>query len=56
MAIVIVVLVVKCLSLSDELERKENLSDLYFKMYSEIKDKYDEDEKIIDNIKNSLPF
>ena len=47
---------VYCIHLLDDLKTKENMADLYFKMYSEMKEKYQEDEKIIDNIKNSLPF
>ena len=56
MAVVIIVLVVKYLSLSDELDISNDLKNTYMKKYLEYKDKYEEDEKILDNIKNSLPF
>ena len=45
-----------CIRLLDDVKHYENMSDLYFKMYFEIKKKYEEDEKILDNIKSSLPF
>lgn len=56
MAVVIIVLVVKYLSLSDEYDITKDLKDTYLKKYIEFKDKYEEDEKILENIKTSLPF
>lgn len=45
-----------CIRLLDDLKSKENMADLYFQMYSDLKKKYEEDEKIIENVKNLLPF
>ena len=56
MAVVIIVLVVKYLSLSDEFNIQKDLKDTYFQKYLEYKEKYQDDEKILDNIKDSLPF
>lgn len=55
-SVVIVWLVIKCLSLSDELENERNMCDLNYKMFVEMRDKYEKDEEIINMIKEILPF
>ena len=56
MAWVIFYQVITILKLSDKIDRMNKNSDYWFKQYLEEKKENDENKKIIENIKEILPF